>query len=82
MAALSPFPWIDVAVIAALILLNALFAMSELAVVSARTAKLRAMARPRPVPRPTGLVVKKGSPARARISGLIPVPVSVTVTRI
>ena len=44
MAALSPFPWIDVAVIAALILLNALFAMSELAVVSARTAKLRAMA--------------------------------------
>ena len=46
------------------------------------SAKLRAMARPRPVPRPTGLVVKKGSPARARVSAVIPAPVSATVTLI
>lgn len=38
---LAPFPWIDAAIIMALIALNGLFAMSELAIVSARTAKLR-----------------------------------------
>jgi putative hemolysin len=38
---MSPFPWIDLAVLAALILLNGVFAMSELAIVSARTSQLR-----------------------------------------
>ncbi|HWW64549.1 MAG TPA: hemolysin family protein [Sphingomonadaceae bacterium] len=39
-----PFPWLDVALIAALIALNGLFAMSELAIVSARKPRLQAMA--------------------------------------
>ena len=38
---MNPFPWSDVLVIAGLILLNGVFAMSELAIVSARTARLR-----------------------------------------
>ena len=42
---LPPFPWIDVAIIAVLILINGVFAMSELAIVSARTARLEALAR-------------------------------------
>jgi putative hemolysin len=42
---LPPFPWLDVVIIAALIALNGLFAMSELAIVSARRARLEAMAR-------------------------------------
>ncbi len=42
---LLPFPWIDVVIILALIALNGLLAMSELAVVSSREARLRAMAR-------------------------------------
>ena len=33
---MTPFPWSDVAIIAVLILLNGLFAMSELAIVSSR----------------------------------------------
>ena len=37
----SPFPWSDVLIIAGLILLNGLFSMSELAIVSARTARLK-----------------------------------------
>lgn len=41
---MTPFPWSDVLVIAALILLNGLFSMSELAIVSARTARLRVAA--------------------------------------
>ena len=40
-----PFPWIDVLVILLLIALNGVFAMSELAVVSSRKARLEAMAR-------------------------------------
>lgn len=40
----TPYPWIDVLAIAGLILLNGLFAMSELAIVSARTARLKMMA--------------------------------------
>ena len=36
-----PFPWTDLLVIAGLILLNGLFAMSELAIVSARSSRLR-----------------------------------------
>ena len=40
----TPFPWSDVAVIAGLILLNGLFSMSELAIVSARTPRLRVAA--------------------------------------
>lgn len=42
---LTPFPWIDVIVIAMLIALNGVFAMSELAIVSAREARLKAMAK-------------------------------------
>ncbi|MES2288736.1 MAG: hemolysin family protein [Pseudomonadota bacterium] len=42
---LSPFPWIDVAIIVALIALNGVFAMSELAIVSARRPRLEALAR-------------------------------------
>src|SRR5688500_7589249 len=38
---MSPFPWFDVAILAGLILLNGVFSMSELAIVSARTAQLR-----------------------------------------
>ncbi len=40
----TPFPWIDVAIILGLVLLNGLFAMSELAIVSARKPRLAAMA--------------------------------------
>jgi putative hemolysin len=43
MQPLSPFPWIDVAVILALVVLNGVFAMSELAIVSARRPRLQAM---------------------------------------
>ena len=45
MTALPPFPWIDVAIILALVGLNGVFAMSELAIVSARKARLEAMTR-------------------------------------
>ena len=38
---MSPFPWHQFAYVVALILLNGVFAMSELAIVSARTARLR-----------------------------------------
>ena len=38
---MSPFPWFDFAILVALILLNGVFAMSELAIVSARQARLR-----------------------------------------
>ncbi len=44
-APLSPFPWLDVAIIIALIAINGVFAMSELAIVSARRPRLEAMAR-------------------------------------
>ncbi|MEB3416258.1 hemolysin family protein [Alteriqipengyuania sp. WL0013] len=37
---MTPFPWPDLFIIAGLILLNGVFAMSELAIVSARTARL------------------------------------------
>ncbi len=40
----TPFPWTDVFIIAGLILLNGLFSMSELAIVSARPARLRVAA--------------------------------------
>ena len=42
---LTPFPWIDVVVILALMLVNAAFAMSELAIVSSRRPRLEALAR-------------------------------------
>lgn len=45
MAPLPPFPWIDVVIILLLVGLNGVFAMSELAIVSARKARLEAMAR-------------------------------------
>lgn len=38
---MTPFPWTDLLIIAALILVNGLFSMSELAIVSARPARLR-----------------------------------------
>ncbi len=43
--AIPAFPWIDVAIVLALIALNGLFAMSELAIVSARRPRLQAMAK-------------------------------------
>jgi putative hemolysin len=45
MPPLPPFPWSDVVVILLLVALNGAFAMSELAIVSARRARLEAMAR-------------------------------------
>lgn len=42
---LLPFPWLDVVLIVALVALNGLFAMSELAIVSSREARLKAMAK-------------------------------------
>jgi putative hemolysin len=42
---LPPFPWLDVVLILALVALNGVFAMSELAIVSAREARLKAMAK-------------------------------------
>ena len=44
MEPLSPFPWFDAVIILALVALNGVFAMSELAIVSSRTAKLQALA--------------------------------------
>ena len=41
--ALPPFPIVDVAIIVALVLVNGVFAMSELAIVSARRPRLQAM---------------------------------------
>ena len=41
---MTPFPWIDVFVIGGLVLFNGVFAMSELAIVSARPARLRGAA--------------------------------------
>jgi len=40
----TPFPWSDLLIILALILLNGLFSMSELAIVSARSARLKVSA--------------------------------------
>lgn len=41
---MTPFPWPDLVIIAGLILLNGIFSMSELAIVSARPARLRVAA--------------------------------------
>ena len=41
---MTPFPWTDLLIIVCLIVLNGVFAMSELAIVSARTASLRSAA--------------------------------------
>ena len=43
--ALLPFPWFDLALILALIALNGVLSMSELAIVSSREARLKAMAK-------------------------------------
>ncbi|QUT05215.1 HlyC/CorC family transporter [Sphingobium phenoxybenzoativorans] len=40
---LTPFPWVDLLIILALVALNGVFAMSELAIVSARKPRLQAM---------------------------------------
>jgi putative hemolysin len=42
---LSPFPWFDVVVILMLIALNGVFAMAEMAIVSSRKPRLKAMAK-------------------------------------
>src|SRR5579875_998298 len=42
---ITPIPWLDLLVIFALILLNAVLAMSEMAIVSSREARLKAMAK-------------------------------------
>src|SRR5919206_4115256 len=42
---LDPIPWLDVLLLIALILLNGVLAMSELAIVSSREARLKAMAK-------------------------------------
>jgi len=44
-APLFPFPWLDVLIILLLVALNGLLAMSELAIVSSREARLKAMAK-------------------------------------
>ena len=44
-APLDPFPWLDVLVIAFLVAVNGVFAMSEQAIVSSRRARLKAMAK-------------------------------------
>ncbi|UZK65734.1 hemolysin family protein [Sphingomonas sp. M1-B02] len=41
----DPFPWIDVAIILVLVAINGVFAMSELAIVSARPARMEGLAR-------------------------------------
>ena len=41
---MTPIPWFDLAILAGLILLNGVFSMAELAIVSARTARLRMLA--------------------------------------
>src|SRR6188472_607593 len=41
----TPIPWLDVLLILALVALNGVLAMSELAIVSAREARLKALAR-------------------------------------
>lgn len=43
MQPLAPFPWIDVLIILALVVLNGIFAMSELAIVSSRRPRLQAL---------------------------------------
>ena len=41
----SPIPWFDVVIILALVVLNGVLSMSELAIVSSREARLKAMAK-------------------------------------
>ncbi|MFM7404955.1 MAG: hemolysin family protein [Erythrobacter sp.] len=41
---MTPFPWTDLAIIVALVVINGVFAMSELAIVSAKTSTLEAKA--------------------------------------
>jgi putative hemolysin len=44
-ATLAPFPWLDLVIILLLVAVNGVFAMSELALVSSRRPRLRAMAK-------------------------------------
>jgi putative hemolysin len=44
-AHIAPFPWYDVLLILALVALNGVLAMGELAIVSSRDARLKAMAK-------------------------------------
>ena len=44
-AAFASFPWLDLVIIMLLVMLNGVFAMSELAIVSSRKPRLKAMAR-------------------------------------
>jgi putative hemolysin len=53
--ALLPFPWFDLVLILALVALNGVLSMSELAIVSAREARLKAMVKAGPLcSRPCG----------------------------
>jgi putative hemolysin len=45
MSELTPIPWLDVLIIVALVVLNGVLSMSELAIVSSREARLKAMAK-------------------------------------
>ena len=45
MSELTPIPWLDVFIIVALIVINGVLSMSELAIVSSREARLKAMAK-------------------------------------
>jgi putative hemolysin len=45
MSDLTPIPWFDIVIILALIALNGVLSMSELAIVSSREARLKAMAK-------------------------------------
>ena len=66
MASLAPFPWLDVAIILVLVAVNGLFSMSELAIVSARKARLEAMARARPgrAPGARAAILLAGDPGK------------------
>jgi putative hemolysin len=59
----TPFPWTDVLIIAGLIVLNGLFAASELAIVSAKPARLKALADKRSRAAQTALALQ-GDPGK------------------
>ena len=60
---LPPFPWFDVVVILMLIALNGVFAMAEMAIVSSRKPRLKAMAKVGAVGRPDGARPRRPIPA-------------------
>ena len=58
-----PIPWLDILLLLALIALNGVLAMSELAIVSAREARLKAMAKARQRRRAMRARPRRPSPA-------------------